>query len=112
VLAYSVISGDYVKSNTLIEDCLLHVRTVEDRIDLLRIRSRNHWSCNHYSLAAEDIMGAVRLLGVEVANNPTRKIADSLFDKVIYKIISFSNPSLKLVNRSRGKFLELDSITF
>ncbi|KAK0233760.1 dual-domain HisK/Mak2 protein kinase [Armillaria fumosa] len=80
--------GDYVTSNELVQDCMLHAQRPEQTAYLLRLRSRNHWMRGNFTDALRDNLLALKILGVEIDPAPTRRKADRMFEEVKNEILA------------------------
>ncbi|KAG5220648.1 Ser-Thr histidine kinase [Salix suchowensis] len=76
--------GDYEASTNIIEECLGRCQSNEDKANVLRLRSRNSFLGSRFADALTDTLQALKLLGVEVNPTPTRREADTMFEKVWY----------------------------
>lgn len=79
----------------------------EDKGNLLRLRSRNHWLRNNFSEALNDTLLALKVLGVEVNPAPTRRQADALFELVKNEILAVGFDEILAMPRTTDKRVEL-----
>jgi hypothetical protein len=101
------LTGDYDISNAIVQDCFNHAVYPEDKAALLRLRARNHWFRNSYSLALTDTLTALRLLGVEVNAAPTAQEAASMFEHVKNEILSVGFDEILRIPRTADSRIEL-----
>ncbi|PBL00451.1 histidine kinase [Armillaria gallica] len=80
--------GDFVTSDELVQDCMLHAQRPEQTAYLLRLRSRNHWMRGNFKDALSDNLLALKILGVEIDPAPTRRKADRMFEEVKNEILA------------------------
>ncbi len=83
-----VLIGDFVTSDELVQDCMLHAQRPEQTAYLLRLRSRNHWMRGNFKDALSDNLLALKILGVEIDPAPTRRKADRMFEEVKNEILA------------------------
>lgn len=75
-------------SDSILNECLIHSKLSEDRANILRLRSRNHWLRKDYAGALNDTLFALKVLGIEVNLSPTRRQADVMFEEVKNEILA------------------------
>ncbi|KAF9473185.1 hypothetical protein BDN70DRAFT_997771 [Pholiota conissans] len=80
--------GDLDASDSILNECLIHSKQPEDRANILRLRSRNHWLRKDYASALNDTLLALKVLGIEVNLSPTRRQADVMFEEVKNEILA------------------------
>lgn len=80
--------GDYTASEAIIQECYMQAHSPEDRANVLRLRSRNHWMRGNFSDALNDTLQALKNLGIEVNPAPSRREADVMFDQVKNEILA------------------------
>ncbi|KAK0481591.1 hypothetical protein IW261DRAFT_1550690 [Armillaria novae-zelandiae] len=85
---FQLFSRNYVTSNELVQDCMLHAQRPEQTAYLLRLRSRNHWMRGNFTDALNDNLLALKILGVEIDPAPTRRKADRMFEEVKNEILA------------------------
>jgi hypothetical protein len=79
----------------------------EDKGNLLRLLSRNHFLCNNFSKALNDTLLALKLLGVDVNPSPTRREADAMFELVKNEILAVGFDEILAMPRTTDKRTEL-----
>lgn len=79
----------------------------EDKANILRLRSRNHWLRKNFSEALNDTLLALRILGVEVNPTPTRREADAMFELVKNEILAVGFDEILAMPRTTDKRTEL-----
>ena len=100
-------SGDLDASSSILRECLLHCCEPEEKSNILRLRSRNEWLRGNFFDALNDILLALRLLGVEISPSPTRKQADAMFEQVKNEIMAFTWEEILLIPRTTDPKIEL-----
>ncbi|CAA7259981.1 unnamed protein product [Cyclocybe aegerita] len=99
--------GDLKESDSILSECLVHGRQPEDKANLLRSRSRNHWLKGNYAEALNDTLLALKVLGVEVSPAPTRRQADIMFEEVKNEILAVGFDEILLIPRTTDPRTEL-----
>lgn len=105
-VAYTHI-GDLEASDVIVRECLLHTKQPEDKGNLLRLRSRNHWLKGNYPDALEDTLLALKVLGVELDPAPTRRQADAMFEEVRNEILAVGFDEILSIPRTTDPRTEL-----
>lgn len=99
--------GDFAASQAIIQECFVHSVEPEDKANILRLRSRNHWLRKNFSEALNDTLLALRILGVEVNPTPTRREADAMFELVKNEILAVGFDEILAMPRTTDKRTEL-----
>ncbi|KAF9056453.1 histidine kinase [Panaeolus papilionaceus] len=99
--------GDLEASDVIVRECLLHTKQPEDKGNLLRLRSRNHWLKGNYPDALEDTLLALKVLGVELDPAPTRRQADAMFEEVRNEILAVGFDEILSIPRTTDPRTEL-----
>jgi hypothetical protein len=99
--------GDLDSSNDIIRDCLQHVSKVENRCVLLRARSKNHWMRGQPTEAFNDILLALRTLGIDFNPSPTSWDIDTAFQQVRNEILSIGFGEILFIPRFKDPKTEL-----
>lgn len=86
---------------------MAHAVEPEDKSNLLRLRSRNHWLRSNFLEAHNDTLLALRALGVEVNPAPTRREADDMFELVKNEILAVGFDEILAMPRTTDKRAEL-----
>lgn len=94
-------------SDSVLDDCLPHVNQPEDRGNILRLRSRNHWLRGNYTAALNDTLMALKILGIEVNISPTRRQADVMFEEVKNEILAIGFDEILNIPRTTDPRTEL-----
>ncbi|PPQ63721.1 hypothetical protein CVT24_004301 [Panaeolus cyanescens] len=100
-------TGDLESSDAIVQECLLHTKQPEDKGNLLRLRSRNHWLKGNYPDALEDTLLALKVLGVELDPAPTRRKADAMFEEVRNEILAVGFDEILAIPRTTDPRTEL-----
>lgn len=104
---FNAITGDYEASEAIVQECFVHAVEPEDKGNLLRLRSGNHWLRGNFSEALKDTLLALRILGVEVNPTPTRREADIMFELVKNEILAVGFDEILAMPRTTDKRTEL-----
>ncbi|KAI1786301.1 histidine kinase [Ganoderma leucocontextum] len=99
--------AEFALSDNLIQECLQHCETPEEKARLLRLRSRNHWMRGNYTAALNDNTLGLHLLGVEVNVAPTRREADIMFEQVKNEILAVGFDNILAIPRARDSRTDL-----
>lgn len=99
--------GDLEASDSILSECLLHSRQPEDRANILRLRSRNHWWRGAFSNALNDTLLALKVLGIEVNMSPTRRQAETMFEEVKNEILAVGFDEILMIPRTTDTRIEL-----
>ncbi|KAF9015434.1 dual-domain HisK/Mak2 protein kinase [Cyathus striatus] len=99
--------GEYSTSDDIIKECYEHAEDPEHRSNLLRLRSRNHWSRSNFSDALSDTLYALKLLGIDINASPTRRQADAMFEQVKNEILAVGFDEIMAIPRTTDKRIEL-----
>jgi hypothetical protein len=102
-------SVNYASSIALVEECLIHTRSGEDKARLLWIRSRVHWARNEFSLALEDTLQALRFLNTIVDINPSLTDLDIMLDDVQERLSEMGLDNVLEVPRAADDRIDLIS---
>jgi hypothetical protein len=86
---------------------LAHAVELEDTSNLLRLRSRNHWSRKNFVEAHNDTLLALKALGVEVNPAPTRREVDDMFELVKNEIFAVGFDEILAMPRTTDRRAEL-----
>ena len=106
--AYSAWStGKLEQSDEIIRECFEHATQPEDKGDVLRLRSRNHWLRNNHAQAFDDTLLALQILGIDINRSPTRRQADFMFEQVKNEIMAVGFDEILLIPRTTDKKTEL-----
>jgi len=100
-------AGDLEASDSILSECLLHCKQPEDKGNILRLRSRNHWLKGSFSYALNDTLLALKVLGIEVNMSPTRRQADIMFEEVKNEILAVGFDEILMIPRSTDPRTEL-----
>ncbi|TFK57700.1 histidine kinase [Heliocybe sulcata] len=92
--------GDFIESDSLVEECLAKADHPEDKARLLRLRSRNHWMRNNFKDALKDNLLALHILGVDVNAAPSRREADAMFEQVKNEILAVGFDDILAIPRA------------
>lgn len=79
----------------------------ENKAQILRIRSRNHFIRGSYTEALRDTINGLHLLGVNVNPSPTRKEADAMFEDVKNEILAVGFEEILAIPRARDARTDL-----
>lgn len=89
------------------DECLLHFRQLEDKSNILRLRSNNRWLQGRYTDALNDTLAALKVLGVEVNPAPTQRQVDELFEEVKNEIMAIGFDNILTIPRTTDPKIEL-----
>jgi len=90
-----------------LDECLLHFRQLEDKSNILRLRSNNRWLQGRYTDALNDTLAALKVLGVEVNPAPTQRQVDELFEEVKNEIMAIGFDNILTIPRTTDPKIEL-----
>ncbi|KAF9498170.1 dual-domain HisK/Mak2 protein kinase [Pleurotus eryngii] len=107
IATLSTWKGDYEASTNIIEECLGRCQSNEDKANVLRLRSRNSFLGSRFADALTDTLQALKLLGVEVNPTPTRREADTMFEKVKNEILAVGFDEILNIPRATDAKTEL-----
>ncbi|KDR85277.1 hypothetical protein GALMADRAFT_218372 [Galerina marginata CBS 339.88] len=99
--------GEVDASDSILSECLLHGKQPEDKGNILRLRSRNHWLRGNYPEALNDTLLALKILGIEVNLSPTRRQADTMFEQVKNEILAVGFDEILLIPKTTDPRTEL-----
>ncbi|KAG5651916.1 hypothetical protein H0H81_006931 [Sphagnurus paluster] len=99
--------GDDVASNIILEECYIHSPEPEDKANILRLRSRNHFKRNNFKEALNDTLLALKILGVELNPAPTPREANAMFDSVKNEIMAVGFDEILMIPRTTDSKTEL-----
>lgn len=99
--------GKLEQSDEIIRECFEHAIQPEDKGDILRLRSRNHWLRNNHAQAFDDTLLALQVLGIDINRSPTRRQADFMFEQVKNEIMAVGFDEILLIPRTTDKKTEL-----
>jgi len=99
--------GDHEASEAIIQECYVHADEPEDKGNLLRLRSQNHWLRNEFSEALKVTLAALKILGIEVNPSPSRREADVMFELVRNEILAVGFDEISAIPRTTDKRTEL-----
>lgn len=99
--------GKLEQSDEIIRECFEHATQPEDKGDILRLRSRNHWLRNNHAQAFDDTLLALQVLGIDINRSPTRRQADFMFEQVKNEIMAVGFDEILLIPRTTDKKTEL-----
>ncbi|KAH8834919.1 dual-domain HisK/Mak2 protein kinase [Flagelloscypha sp. PMI_526] len=99
--------GSYDESDVIIEECFSHANSREDRSMMLRLRSQNHWRRNNFPQALDDILSALRLLGVEIDLSLSQNEADEMFEQVKQEMLAKGSEEILNLPRANDPKVEL-----
>ncbi|RDB29051.1 Peroxide stress-activated histidine kinase mak2 [Hypsizygus marmoreus] len=99
--------GDYEACDTVIRECYTHAEEPEEKANVLRLRSRNHWLRSNFYAALNDTLMALRILGVEINPSPTRREANNMFELVKNEILAVGFDEILSIPRTTDTRTEL-----
>jgi hypothetical protein len=99
--------GDLDASSSILRECLLHCIDPEEQSNILRLRSRNEWLRGNFFGALNDILLALRLLGIEISLSPTQRQADAMFEQVKSEFMTLAWEEILLSPKATNPKLEL-----
>lgn len=94
-------------SDAILDECLFHHRRLEDKANILRLRSNNRWLQGRYKDALDDTLAALKVLGVEVNPAPTLRQVDELFEEVKNEIMAIGFDNILTIPRTADLKTEL-----
>ena len=100
-------SGDLDASCSILRECLLHCSEPEEQSNILRLRARNEWLRGNFFDALNDILLALRVLGIEISPSPTRRQADAMFEQVRNEVMALTWEEILLIPRTTDPKIEL-----
>jgi hypothetical protein len=100
-------AGDCDESNAILDDYYSRAWLPEDKAQVLRLRSRNHWMRNRFADASRDTLMALHFLGVEVNGSPSKREVDVLFDQVKNEILAVGFEEILSIPRTRDPRIDL-----
>lgn len=89
------------------DECLLHFRRLEDKANILRLRSNNRWLQGRYVDALDDTLAALKVLGVVVNPAPKQRQVDKLFEEVKNEIMAIGFDNILTIPRTTDPKIEL-----
>ncbi|KAI0063199.1 STKc type histidine kinase [Artomyces pyxidatus] len=92
--------GDYEGSDAFIVQCMERSERPEEKALLLRLRSRNHWMRNNFSIALDDTLHALHILGVDIDAAPSQSQADVMFEQVKNEILAVGFDAILSIPRT------------
>jgi predicted ATPase len=98
---------NYSSSIALVEECLIHAQSGEDKARLLWIRSRVYWARNEFPLALEDTLQALAFLDCHINHNPSRSDLDTIFEATRSQIMSIGMENILELPRSASERIDL-----
>lgn len=107
ILSLNISSGDFAKSDSLVDSCLDRVEDIESKVRMLRLRSKNHWMRGNYKAALADTLAGLHLLGVDVNSAPSRREADIMFEQVKNEILAVGFDEILSIPRARDSRTDL-----
>ncbi len=107
ILNMNLGAGDLSISDNVLNECFLHIHQPEDRGNILRLRSRNHFLRGNYTAALNDTLLALKVLGIEVNLSPTRRQADVMFEEVKNEILAVGFDEILMIPRTTDPRTEL-----
>lgn len=99
--------GSYEQSDIVIAECLSHAESREDRSMVLRLRSQNHWRRNNFPQALDDILSALRLLGVDIDLSISQTQADEMFEQLKQEMLAKGSDEILALPRANDHKVEL-----
>ncbi|KAF4623556.1 hypothetical protein D9613_002054 [Agrocybe pediades] len=99
--------GEMDASDTILSECLLHCKQPEDKGNILRLRSRNHWLRGNFTEALNDTLLAIKVLGIDIQLSPTRRQADKMFEEVKNEILAIGFDEILMIPRTTDPRAEL-----
>ncbi|KAF8912937.1 dual-domain HisK/Mak2 protein kinase [Gymnopilus junonius] len=99
--------GELDESDSILSECLLYCRQPDEKGNILRSRSRNHWLRGNYSDALNDTLLALKVLGIEINLSPTRRQADTMFEQVKNEILAVGFDEILMIPRTTDPRTEL-----
>jgi hypothetical protein len=100
-------SVNYMSSIALVEECLVHAHSGEDKARLLWIRSRVHWVRNDFVLALEDVLQALGFLDTPINPNPTSSDLDTALDEAKDRIMAIGVDGILNLPRCKSERSDL-----
>jgi hypothetical protein len=101
------ITVNYSSSIALVEECLVHAQSGEDKARLLWIRSRVYWARNEFTLALEDTLQALAFLDCHTNRHPSRNDLDAIFEATRSRIMSVGMENILELPRSTSDRVNL-----
>jgi hypothetical protein len=101
------VAVNYSSSIALVEECLIHAESGEDKARLLWIRSRVHWARNDFPLALEDTLQALFFLDVSINQSPSVDDLDMAFETTRSQILTIGMENTINLPRSDSERINL-----
>lgn len=99
--------GDLAASDEVLQECYVHAEQLEDRSNILRLKSRNQWLRNNFSEAFNDTIKALNVLGIDICVSPSRRQADQMFETVKNEILAIGFDEILNIPRTSDRKTEL-----
>lgn len=99
--------GDLAQSDSLLQECFFHAQELEEKANVLRLNSRNHWLRNDFSEAFNVTIKALKILGIDVSTSPSRRQADVMFEQVKNEILAVGFDEILSIPRTTDIKTEL-----
>ena len=99
--------GNLGASDAILDECLLYFRRLEDKANILRLRSNNRWLQGRYVDALDDTLAALKVLGVVVNPAPKQRQVDELFEEVKNEIMAIGFDNILTIPRTTDPKIEL-----
>ncbi|KAF6766466.1 dual-domain HisK/Mak2 protein kinase [Ephemerocybe angulata] len=99
--------GDLTTSDKILEECFEHAQELEDKANVLRLKSRNQWLRNNFSEAFDVTIKALNILGIDVTTSPSRRQADVMFEQVKNEILAVGFDEILSIPRTEDRKTEL-----
>lgn len=99
--------GDLSASDQVLEECFNHAQELEDKSNVLRLKSRNQWLRNNFSEAFNDTIKALNVLGIDICASPSRRQADIMFEQVKNEILAIGFDEIMNIPRTSDRKTEL-----
>ncbi|TFK30704.1 dual-domain HisK/Mak2 protein kinase [Coprinopsis marcescibilis] len=99
--------GQLDTSDSILNECYQHAVQPEDKSNIFRLRSRNHWLRNNFTEAFNDTITALNVLGVEICSTPSKRLAESMFEQVKNEILAVGFDEILSIPRTTDRKIEL-----
>lgn len=94
-------------SDQILEECFIHAQALEDKSNVLRLKSRNEWLRNNFLEAFNQTIKALNMLGIDVSASPSRRHADLMFETVKNQITAVGFDVILALPRTSDRKTEL-----
>jgi hypothetical protein len=107
IFAYGASLGETKTASDILSEILEHSQRPEEKAEVLRLRSTNHFLKNDFANALNDILVALQTLGVEIDPSVDRRHADELLESVQDEILSRGSESILAMPTSENRRTQL-----